>query len=205
MMPIHEIQVKEYECIHCGHKWINYDRVKGKDAPMPKKCAKCKRMNWNGKGEGSNYDPILPNERSLRVKLYKYEGYLNEYKGVEGTQYRPNELCSVFLNLNPRPNIVELHKALHPIPGYSSYKHRHNHFIPDADPDRPHYPDQINLKRGVKNEPFLKSGYVKTLIQETVLRREYMKKVIESRGQTVPNNTEKQFPAFFLTMWGHLL
>jgi hypothetical protein len=149
-MPINKIQVSEYECIHCHYKWIN--RVNGKDGPIPKKCAKCKRMNWNGIGEGSGYDPITPEERSLRVQLAKYEGQHYLFKGIPGTQYGPNELCKAFLNLNPRPNVVELFTALHPIGTYGnyydSYKHRYNHYIPDPDPDRPHYPDQFNLKRG---------------------------------------------------------
>jgi hypothetical protein len=102
--------------------------------------------------------------------------------------------------------MVELEKALRPIPGYDSYKYRWNHYIPDPDPERAHYEDQINLKRGTKSGvPFLKSEYVKTVLQETILRREYMKKIISSRGQTIPNNNEKKFPAFFLTMWEHLL
>jgi hypothetical protein len=44
-MPIHTIQVTEYECGHCGWKWIN--RINGKDRPIPLKCAKCKRLNWS--------------------------------------------------------------------------------------------------------------------------------------------------------------
>jgi hypothetical protein len=44
-MPIHTVQVTEYECGHCGWKWIN--RINGKDRPIPLKCAKCKRLNWN--------------------------------------------------------------------------------------------------------------------------------------------------------------
>lgn len=212
-MPIHEIQIKEYECVHCGYKWIN--RVNGKNGTIPKKCAKCKRMNWNGRGEGSDYNPILPNERSLRVKLYKYEGHLKTFMGVEGTQYSPNELCSAFLNLNPRPNMQELYKALHPLGEYDSYKYRFKHYIPDPDTERPHYPDQINLKRGyhkwipdpkkkgyiIRNPvPFSESEYIKTVIRETILRREYMKKVIESRGQTVPKDEPlKELPYWLVS------
>lgn len=131
--------------------------------------------------------------------------------GVEGTQYQPNELCKVFLNLNPRPNMVELMKALHPIGDYfnhyDSYKHRKDHLIPDPDPDRPHYPDQINLKRGYKEWipdpkrkgwfirkrlPFIESEYVKTVLQESILRRKYMKEIIKSRGQKVPKEEPKR-------------
>jgi len=45
-MTIYVIRVKEYECAKCGHKWIN--RINGKDGPIPERCAKCKRVNWNG-------------------------------------------------------------------------------------------------------------------------------------------------------------
>jgi hypothetical protein len=33
-----------------------------------------------------------------------------------------------------------------------------------------------------------------------------MKEIIESRGQTLPNNKKKELllPAFFIDMWGHL-
>lgn len=93
-MPINKIQVSEYQCIHCGYKWIN--RVNGKDGPIPKKCAKCKRMNWNGI-QGSGYNPITPDERSLRVQLCKYEGQHYLFMGIPGREYGPNELCKTFL------------------------------------------------------------------------------------------------------------
>jgi hypothetical protein len=45
-MTIYVIRIKEYECDKCGYKWIN--RINGKDRPIPERCAKCKRVNWNG-------------------------------------------------------------------------------------------------------------------------------------------------------------
>jgi predicted Zn-ribbon and HTH transcriptional regulator len=45
-MTIYVIRIKEYECAKCGYKWI--DRINGKDGPIPERCAKCKRVNWNG-------------------------------------------------------------------------------------------------------------------------------------------------------------
>jgi|SRR5215216_5702077 hypothetical protein len=68
-MPIHKIEVSEYECIHCGSKWIN--RTNGKDGLMPDKYAKCNQPHWNDYSE--DYDPIGSEEKSLRVQLYKYE------------------------------------------------------------------------------------------------------------------------------------
>jgi hypothetical protein len=58
-MPILKIQVNEYEYINCGYKWIN--RVKGKDGPVPKRCAKHKRLNWD-RDEIIWIDEISPKE-----------------------------------------------------------------------------------------------------------------------------------------------
>lgn len=186
-MTIHKIEVSEYECIHCGYKWIN--RVNGKDGPVPKNCAKCKRLYWNGK---QGYDPITANERSMRMRLHKFEGTLNRGLG-HGTQYRPNELCEKFLNLNPRPTIGELREALWPL-GWNP--HEHKNFIPD--PDRPGYlkyespwildkesPDYVKRKPDTE--------YQKLLREETEKRRKFIKKVIKSRGENVPKEkTDKQ-------------
>lgn len=43
-MPVNIVQVKEYECIKCGYKWVN--RKNGQDQPVPKRCAKCKQY-WD--------------------------------------------------------------------------------------------------------------------------------------------------------------
>ena len=207
-MPIHTIQVSEYECVHCGYRWIN--RVNGKDGPMPKNCAKCKRFHWNGKGEGSGYNPITPRERSLRVRLYKFEGYRNYQLGA-GRQYSPNALCEKFLSLNPRPTMQELRQALYPL-GWNPHntdKNSYIHLIPDPDPNRPHRPGRINMK--LDNSPWIpdpdregylkwntdpnfKSDWMKLVEEETRLRKEVMKKVIKSRGQKVPKvKTEKEW------------
>jgi hypothetical protein len=57
-MTIYVIRIKEYGCDKCGYKWIN--RINGKDGPIPERCAKCKRVNWNG---GSEIE-ITPEENS---------------------------------------------------------------------------------------------------------------------------------------------
>lgn len=182
-MTIHKIEVSEYECIHCGYKWIN--RVNGKDGPVPKNCAKCKRLYWNGK---QGYNPITHNERGMRMRLYKFEGILGH-----STQYRPNELCNKFLNLNPRPTIEELREALWPL-GWNP--HEHKNFIPD--PDRPGFlkyespwildkesPDYVKRKPDTE--------YQKLLREETEKRKKFMKKVIKSRGEKVPKEkTDRQ-------------
>ena len=196
-MPIRQIQVSEYECFRCGYKWTN--RVNGKDGKIPKYCAMCKSRYWNGKGEGG-YNPITPRERSLRVCLYKYEGYRDVFMGIVGRQYRPNELCKKFLSLNPRPTIKELYEALFPL-GYDTYKNRYRHLIPDPDRNRPKtegrtnlkvddsgwIPDHENPNQVIWNrDPNFKSDWVKALEEETRLRRQVMKRVIESRGEEVP-------------------
>jgi predicted Zn-ribbon and HTH transcriptional regulator len=48
-MTIYVIRFKEYECDKCGYRWIN--RINGKDGPIPERCVKCKRSNWNGELE----------------------------------------------------------------------------------------------------------------------------------------------------------
>jgi hypothetical protein len=191
-MPIHKIQVSEYECVHCGYKWIN--RVNGQDKPIPKNCAKCKRFHWNGKGEGSGYNPITPAERSLRVRLYKFEGYLDRALGA-GRQYCPNALCEKFLHLNPRPTMKELHDALYPL-GWDP--HKRPNYIPDPDPNRPHISGRINLKyespwtADYKRKP--DTEYDKLLQEEAQKRKEFMKKVIKSRGEKIPRvKSEKQW------------
>jgi DNA-directed RNA polymerase subunit RPC12/RpoP len=164
-MPIHKIQVLEYECQHCGYKWIN--RINGKDGAVPKNCAKCKRRYW--KGDDQVYeDTITPAERGLKVRLYKFEGY-DAREGFGGsTSYRPNELCKKFLNVDPKPNIHELNHALYPL-GWNPHKRRN--LIPD--PDRPDY-----LKYDFEGKE-----YQKLLEEETKKRREFMKRIIKERSK----------------------
>lgn len=201
-MPIHKIEVSEYECVHCGYKWIN--RVNGKDRPMPKNCAKCKRFHWNGKGEGSGYNPITPRERSMRVRLYKFEGYFDIGFGA-GRQYRPNALCEKFLRLNPRPTMQELYNALYPL-GWDPHKSRV--LVPDLNPNRPKKEGRINLKYdtsawitdkdgkliGFNHDPNFVTDYEKLLKEESQKRNDFMKKIIKSRGEKVPKvKTQEQW------------
>ncbi len=164
-MPIHKIQVYEYECVHCHHKWIN--RINGQDGPIPKNCAKCKRQNWKG-GDQIDEDLITPGERSLRMRLYKFEGTLNRCMG-EGREYRPNALCEAFLNVNPRPSMKELQYALYPL-GWDPRQRKWIGYV--KDPDNPGY-----LK-------FDSTGkqHFKLLIEEMITRRNFMKRIIKERG-----------------------
>ena len=93
-----------------------FNRVNGKDGPIPNNCAKCKRTSWDGM--------MSSKEIGLRVRLYKFEGY------PDGRQYRPNALCEKFLSLNPRPTMQELRQALCPL-GWDPHKHRNK--VPDSE------------------------------------------------------------------------
>jgi hypothetical protein len=161
VMPIHKIEVSEFECVHCGYKWIN--RINGKDGLLPDRCAKCKRRYWNNGCYSDEYHPITPKERSLRVRLYKFEGYNSGWGG--SVSYRPNEFCRKFLEMNPRPTIRELEKALYPL-GWDLRKHIH--YIPD--PEKPNW-----LKYDVE-------GYKKLLEEDAKKRRQIMTDIMKSRG-----------------------
>jgi hypothetical protein len=161
-MPILKIEVPEYQCVHCGYKWIN--RINGKDGLIPKRCAKCKRQNWNGDSPERN--PITPKERGLRTRLHRFEGY-DPRKGTPfggSTSYRPNELCKKFLDINPRPTMKELQQALYPL-GWNP--HRYQNFVPD--------PDKAEWLKYDEKE------YKKILKQEAQKRREIMQQIIDSR------------------------
>jgi len=156
-MPIQLIQVSEYECVYCGYKWIN--RLNGKDGPVPKNCAKCKRKYWNGDKE--EYNPITPRERGLRKRLYRYEGTIHPSGGMRGsTAYWPNELCNKFLALNPRPTIKELLQALYPL----------GHDLSKA-----------KFLTGDLEYDYSGKQYAALIKIELEKRREFMKRIIEER------------------------
>lgn len=105
-MPIHTVQISEYECGHCGWKWIN--RTNGKDGQVPLKCAKCKRLNWNDPIK----EPIRDIERGLRARLANIECDVTmpQYKWTH--ILRPNDFCRKFLDIKPRPTGKELIQAI---------------------------------------------------------------------------------------------
>jgi hypothetical protein len=175
-MPINDIQIKEYECSWCGYKWIN--RANGKDGPIPERCAKCKRWNWN-EGEA---EKISPEENGLRrrikgfEKLYKYvEFYWTEYLSHPPKYVTidwPAGLTEKFLNLKPRPTIRELRRVVYP-PGLvmealtSQNKYTRRGYV--SDPERPGW---LNYDR---------DEYIKIRQQEAQKRIELMMEIIKSR------------------------
>lgn len=181
-MPMHDINVKEYECGHCGYKWIN--RVNGKNGPIPIKCAKCKRSNWN--------DPrqrIRPREAGLRRKikgffeLYEYEfPYFRRERGYLVTW--PIDLSKKFLEIKPRPTLEELEKVLYPF-DYDLRKRRYRYMIPD-----PNTPGRLIYSSPYKQDPKRPdqriwnddNEYDKLKLKEMELRQQYMIEIMKSRG-----------------------
>ena len=104
-MTISRIEVNEYQCVKCGYRWIN--RFNGKEGPIPKRCAKCKKCNWNDEKGG-----ITPEENGLRrrikgmKKLYEYSSTYWDTPSI--TDYWNTGLADRFLNLNPRPLLWSL-------------------------------------------------------------------------------------------------
>jgi hypothetical protein len=171
-MPVHEIQVREYECTWCGYKWIS--RINGKDRPIPARCAKCKRRAWENGYEGY----ITPEEEGLRrriknlEKLYRYE-----------SRDWPNGLCEQFLRIKPRPTVRELKQVLYPL-GYDTRKRRN--WVPD--PNRLgylKYDDSMfipNPDKPSETEYNPENNYQKILNEEKEKRIEAMVNIMKSRG-----------------------
>jgi hypothetical protein len=165
-MPIQRIEVSEYECARCGYRWIN--RINGHDGPVPQKCAKCKRLGWNG----GRKELISPSERGLRRQI-KYFGRLYDnagfYFSVEIEW--PKGLCEKFLKISPRPTIGELRQVLYPPEGLgltSQNQDTHRGYVPD--PDRPGW-----MK-------YDREEYLKLVKQEAQNRIELMLHIMKSRG-----------------------
>ncbi len=173
-MPIYSIQVKEYQCAHCGHQWIN--RINGKDGPIPKNCAKCKRRNWNS-GE-SQRDLRQENGLRRRIKGFK-EIYANarsyfcrdEYDITETIDWN-DDLTEIFLNLTPPPTIAELKIVVFP-PGLtlkpfdSQNQFTQRGFVPD--PEAPGY------------SKFSPKSWISLRREEAELRQKLMQRIIDSR------------------------
>jgi hypothetical protein len=104
-MPMYKVVVTEYDCVKCGHKWIN--RVNGVDGPIPQRCSRCKRSNWN---RGSP----TPKEIGLRRRvhglktLYEYQSLALWYEKI----HWPEGLSEKFLDLGPPPRLEELERVL---------------------------------------------------------------------------------------------
>lgn len=117
-MPFRPIQVTEYECAKCGYKWIN--RINGKEGLKPKRCASCKRWDWE---EGY----LTRLEKRIRRDILKVEDNPIKFSTLDGTgSYSiPTDLCTTFLSIYPRPTLDELRIVLNPICYLGPFDHRH--------------------------------------------------------------------------------
>ncbi len=191
-MPVYNIRVKEYRCAHCAYRWIN--RTNGKDGNIPRRCARCKRMNWNH-GQGNQ---ISPKENGMRRrikgfnKLYENDSYYSSrLKYLIGWD---KGICERFLNSEPRPTIQEMEQVI-----YSSPLQRYNNgsdfyrmqqkvplegkpgfFKKDLsgliqDPKRPG-------KIIYNPDPNFISDYQKLVVEEAHIRQAIMTRIINSRS-----------------------
>ena len=67
-MPIHSIQVSEYECVHCGYRWIN--RVNGKEGPCQKIVLSVSAGTGTVKAEDEGYGPQSTCSRSITITIF---------------------------------------------------------------------------------------------------------------------------------------
>lgn len=176
-MPIHQIQVNEYECAWCGYKWIN--RVNGKDGDTPSKCAKCKRSAWiNGKS-----DIMTSEEKGLRQRIKHFAGlYSNDtwhWKWPDEDWYIdwPADLSDKFLNIEPRPTIQELKRVIYDTSPLERFNNgsdvlKHRGYIPN--PDKPGW---LKYDRSKRHQE-----YKKLLKQEAQDRMQLMIDIMKSRN-----------------------
>jgi hypothetical protein len=116
-MPCHKVEVIEYECAKCSHRWIN--RVNGENGPKPTRCAKCKRWDW----ELGN---LTSDEKWLRRVLVNL-GYISKD----------------FLNISPRPTEEELRMIWEPI---TPIRRHNRNYDPDNSLDKMSNEDYMRIR-----------------------------------------------------------
>jgi len=95
-MPCHKVEVTEYQCAKCSHKWI-----KRKEGPKPKRCSNCKRWDWE---EGY----LSRIQKQLRRDLLKIEEVKEKYPTFfDYTAFFsiPTDICATFLGIWPRSQL----------------------------------------------------------------------------------------------------
>jgi hypothetical protein len=166
-MPICKVEVLEYQCFQCGYKWTN--RVNGIDGPIPKRCSKCKKLNWNRRG-------TTPEEIGLRRRISYLEILYRSQSSYWGLRDNnridwPVGLSDKFLNLDPRPTVEELHRVLYgpeiALRLDSQNQCKRRGYVPD--PTKPGW-----LK-------YNKEEYKKLLKQQAQKQQELMQQIITSR------------------------
>src|SRR5918993_2979777 len=176
-MPIQRIKVSEYQCIHCNYRWIN--RANGKDGPIPKKCARCKRSNWNA----GNY--MSPKEVGLRrrvqnlykiyhLSVWRLTSPLPDLETFSVDDYLKREVVAKFLSLNPRPTIQELMGVLYP-PGLQLGLDSQNLIRKEAwfpDPEKPGW---------LKHDKPPYKNYLSVVKSDAQKQQQAMQQIINSR------------------------
>lgn len=196
-MPTSKIEVNEYECVNCGYKWIN--RVNGKDGPIPKKCASCKRSSWDD-GKIMSYKEIGLRRRIKGYnQLYSYR-YDDKMRNL--IRWNP-DVVEKFLDMQPGPTIELLKKVVYSSPlkrynnGSDILKSRYR--IPD--PDKPGYlkydispwtsdPENPN-KMEYNSDPDYVSDHQKAIVDEAQIRRNLMECILKERGIEVIDSFEE--------------
>ena len=166
-MTVSIIQVSEYTCERCGYKWIN--RVNGVDGPLPQRCAKCKKRNWNR-------NRISHREIGLRRRVKSFETiYFNQalYWWRDNTISWPNGLTERFLNLHPSPTVKELEQVVYnPPEGYAIRINSQNQYTRRGWIRHPNKPGKLKYDE---------EGYKRLLKQGIQKRCEIMEAIIDSR------------------------
>jgi hypothetical protein len=159
-MPMAKVEVMEYECIKCCYKWIN--RVDGVDGPIPKRCSKCKKLNWNRRTTTPKEIGFRRRISSLKT-IYEYQSFYWSDK-----IYWPEGLTQQFLNLDPRPTIAELERVLHaPVLRLDSQnQYTRRGYVP--------YPSKPRVE-------YDKEEYIKLLKRGAEEQQELMQQIIDTR------------------------
>jgi len=162
-MPICKVEVSEYQCFQCGYKWTN--RLNGIDGPIPKRCSKCKKLNWNRR-------TTTPKEIGFRRRISSLKRIYDSQSFYWSELIDWSEgLIEKFLNLDPRPTIAELERVLYGpeialrLDSQNQYTRRG--YVPDR--NRPGW-----LK-------YDQEEYKKLLKQDAKKQQKLMQQIIDSR------------------------
>ena len=176
-MPIQRIEVSEYQCIYCSYKWIN--RTNGKDGPIPKKCARCKRPNWNTGDYMSSKEVGLRRRvqnlyRIYHVSVGRLTDPLPNLNTFSVDDYLNRKVVTKFLNLDPRPTIEELRQVLFS-PELKLGLNSQNQLRKEAWIPNPEKPGWFKLDRRPYHE------YLKLVKADAQKQQQIMQQVIQSR------------------------
>jgi hypothetical protein len=176
-MPIQRIEVSEYQCIHCGYKWIN--RANGKDGPIPKKCARCKRPNWDTGNYMSAKEVGLRRRvqnlyRVYHLSVWRLTNSSLDPSTFSADDYLNREVVTKFLNLDPRPTIEELRQVLFS-PELKLGLNSQNQLRKEAWIPNPEKPGWFKRDRRPYHE------YLKLVKADAQKQQEIMQQVVQSR------------------------